>query len=220
MIVVGSVIVLAIFLFVGWAVSTEMFQHRAWRRRVESGDVDIVGALILEAMGGWRRARPPKGLPAGLWAGVQGAQLVALTADSATVSASADAEFHTESGRRVQVASNLDQAIALAARVIDMMLYDVPNLRLALVRVDVYSTFTGEDGQAVQKPILSATADRAVADDIAWEALTPAEILGRFDTTFERSPNGQGLPIELAPVQGEPPKAATAEQAISPGEVS
>lgn len=219
MIVVGSIIVLAIFILVGWAVSTEMFQHRAWRRRVESGDVDIVGALILEAMGTWRRARPPKGLPAGIWAGIQGAQLVALTADSATVSTSADAEFQTEAGRRVQVASNLDQAIAVAAKLIDMMLYDVPNLRLALVRVDVYSTFTGEDGQAVQQPILSATADRAVADDIAWEALTPAEILGRFDTLFERSSAGQGLPIDLPPIQGEPPKTATfAEQAPAPGE--
>lgn len=219
MIVVGSIIVLTIFLLVGWAVSTEMFQHRAWRRRVESGDVGIVSALILEAMGTWRRARPPKGLPAGIWAGIQGAQLVALTADSATVSTAADAEFQTEDGRRVQVASNLDQAIAVAAKLIDMMLYDVPNLRLALVRVDVYSTFTGEDGQAVQQPILSATADRAVADDLAWEALTPAEILGRFDTLFDRSATGQGLPIDLPPIEGEPPNTATpADQAPSPGE--
>lgn len=214
MMVVGTIVVLAIFLFVGWAVSTEMFQHRAWRRRVESGDVDIIAALILEAMGSWRSARPPKGLPAGLWAGVQGAQLVALTAGSATVSTSADAEFHAEGGRRVQVASNLDQAMAVAARLIDMMLYDVPNLRLAQVRADVYSTFTGEDGQAVQKPILSATADRAVADDIAWEALTPAEVLGRFDTIFERSPTGQGLPIDLPPVVGEPPPAGASDRPL------
>jgi len=207
MMVIGAIIVLAIFLFVGWAVSTEMFQHRAWRKRVESGDIGIVAALILEAMGAWRRARPPKGLPAGLWASVQGAQLVALTADSATVSTSADAEFHTEDGRRVQVASNLEQAIAVAARLIDMMLYDVPNLRLALVRVDVYATFTEKDGQAVQKPILSATAERAVADDLTWEALTPAEILARFETIFDRSPSGQGRPIELPAVEGVPPEA-------------
>jgi hypothetical protein len=205
MMVVGTVIVLAIFLFVGWAVSTEMFQHRAWRKRVESGDVDIVGALIQEAMGSWRRARPPKELPSGLWAGVQGAQLVAVTADSATVSTSADAEFQTEGGRRVQVASSLEQAIAVAARLIDMMLYDVPNLRLSVVRVDVYSTFTESDGQAVQKPILSATAERAVADDLTWEALTPAEILSRFDATYERTAGGQAVPIELAPVEGTAP---------------
>ena len=89
---------LIVFLFVGWAVSSEMFQHRAWRHRVESGDVDIVGALIEEALSAWRRARPPKGTPSQLWAGVQGAQLVAVSSDSATLSGSAEPEFRTEGG--------------------------------------------------------------------------------------------------------------------------
>ena len=48
MIVIGSIATLAIFLFVGWAVSTEMFQQRAWRKRVESGDV--ADELIREEM--------------------------------------------------------------------------------------------------------------------------------------------------------------------------
>ena len=61
MIVVMSVVILTLFLGVGWAVSTEMFQHRSWRKRVESGDTAIVRALIEEALGTWRRARPPKG---------------------------------------------------------------------------------------------------------------------------------------------------------------
>jgi hypothetical protein len=207
MIVVGSIVILAIFLFVGWAVATEMFQHRSWRRRVESGDVAIVRALIEEALGSWRRARPPKGLPAALWAGVQGAQLVAVTADSATVSASAEGEFRTEGSQRVQVASALDEAIALAARLADMLLYDVPNLRLGAVRVDVYSTFTGEAGTPVQRPILTTTAFRSVADGLNWEALTPGEVLGRFETTFDRAPSGQGRPIVLAPVEGTLPDA-------------
>src|SRR6185437_14936424 len=109
--------------------SSEMLQHRAWRHRVESGDVDIVGALIEEALATWRRARPPKGTPSQLWAGVQGAQLVAVTTDSATLSGSAEPEFRTEGTTRVQVSSALDEAIALAARLIDMVMYDVPNLR-------------------------------------------------------------------------------------------
>ena len=123
MIVIGSIATLAIFLFVGWAVSTEMFQQRAWRKRVESGDVAIVGALIEEALGTWRSARPPRGTPASLWAGVQGVQLVAVTQDSATLSTSAEAEFRSEDGQRVRTATALDSAIALASKVIDMMLY-------------------------------------------------------------------------------------------------
>ena len=207
MIVFGSVVTLAIFLFVGWAVSTEMFQHRAWRRRVESGDVDIVGALLLEALATWQRARPPKGTSANLWAGVQGAQLVAVDPEGATLSTSAEGEFRSEDGRRVQVSSALDEAIALAARVCDMMLYDVPNLRLQFVRVDVYSTFSGADAAPVQKPILTTTAERAVADSLTWEALTAAELLGRFETSYERAANGQPVPIELPAVIGQPPRA-------------
>ncbi len=214
MIIVGSVAVLAIFLIVGWAVATEMFQHRAWRHRVASGDVAIVRALIEEALGAWGKARPPRDLAASLWAGVQGAQLVAVTEDSATVSSSAEGEFRTEGTQRVQVASALEEAIALAAKIVDMMLYDVPNLRLAVVRADIYSTFTGDDGTPVQQPILTTTAARAVADGLNWEALTPAEVLGRFETTFDRAPSGQGRPIVLAEIEGSlPPAPGIAEGA-------
>lgn len=205
MIIVGSIVVLVIFLFVGWAVSTEMFQHRAWRRRVESGDVGIVAALIEEAMSGWRRGRPPRGVAASLWSGVQGAQLIAVDADSATISAAAEGEFRTEGGARRQVTTALDEAIELAARLVDMMLYDVPNLRLAQVRVDVYSTFTSGDGTPTQRPILTTTAARAVADEMSWEALTAEEILGRFETRYERGGGGRAEPIEVPPVTGSLP---------------
>ncbi|MCZ2110367.1 MAG: hypothetical protein LC118_12500 [Dehalococcoidia bacterium] len=206
MIVVGSILTLALFVFVGWAVSAEMFQHRAWRRRVESGDIDIVGALIEEALATWRRARPPKGTGASLWSAIQGAQLIAVAQDSATLSTSADPEFRSEGGRRVQVATALDSAVAAAAKLTDMIMYDVPNLRLGHVRVDVYSTFTSSDGAPVQQPILTTTADRHVADELTWEALTPAEILGRFETIFERSASGQPVAITLPPFEGTPPK--------------
>jgi hypothetical protein len=206
-ILLGMVVVGAIFLVFGWAVSTEMFQHRAWRKRVASGDVDIIAALLEESLGTWRRGRPPRGTPANLWAGIQGAQLIAVEVDGATLSTSAEGEFRTEGGQRVQVASALDEGVAIAAKLLDMILYDVPNLRLGYARVDVYSTFTGDQG-ADQRPILSVVADRATADDMQWEALTPEEIIGRFEATFERGPGGQPMPIALAPVQGTPPRPA------------
>ncbi len=212
MIALGMIAVLAIFLVVGWAVSTEMFQHRAWRRRVESGDVDIVAALIEEALGTWRKGRPPRGIPSSLWAGVQEAQLIAVEQHGATVSSSAEAEFRTEGGQRVQVASALDSGIALAARLLDMILYDVPNLRLGYVRADIYSTFAGPDGTPRQQPIITVTADRATADGLDWEALTPEEVLGRFGAVYERGGTGQPVPVELPPLEGQPPRP-TAESA-------
>jgi hypothetical protein len=206
MMVLGLVAFAVIFLGVGWAVSTEMFQHRAWRRRVEAGDTDIVAALIEESLATWRRGRPPRGTAASLWAGVQAAQLIAVETDGATLSTSAEGEFRTEGSTRVQVASALDEGIALAAKLLDMIMYDVPNLRLGYARVDVYSTFTGADGTPTQLPILTVTADRATADDMTWEALTPEEILGRFGATFERTASGQPAAIELPPVEGATPR--------------
>jgi hypothetical protein len=208
MIVVGIIIFAVIFLGVGWAVSTEMFQHRAWRKRVQEGDTDIVGALVEEALATWRRGRPPKGTPSSIWAGVQAAQLIAVESDGVTLSTSAEGEFRTEGGTRVQVSSALDEAIALAARLLDMIMYDVPNLRLGYTRVDVYSTFTGANGAPEQRPILTVTATRAIADDMTWEALTPDEILGRFEAVYARQPGGQPAPIDLPPVYGVAPRPA------------
>lgn len=209
MIVAGTIITLAIFLFVGWAVSAEMFQHRAWRRRVESGDVDIVGALIEEALGAWRRARPPKAIDPGVWSGVQAAQLVAVSTETATVSTSAEGEFRSEGGQRVQVRSALDEAMSISARLLDMLLYDVPNLRMHRVRIDVYSTFPGADGTLVQQPILTVTANRAEADELSWEALTPVELMTRFGAAYEAGPGGQPRPITLPPLEGQPPRPAS-----------
>jgi hypothetical protein len=141
-----------------------------------------------------------------LWAGIQAAQLLAVDADGATLSTAAEGEFRTEGGKRVQIASALDEAIALATKLCDMVLYDVPNLRLGYVRVDVYSTFAGPDGAPTQKLILTTTADRGVADELTWDALTPAELLGRFDTRYDRGLTGQAQPIDLPPVPGRPPR--------------
>lgn len=218
MITVGLILFAAIFIGVGWAVSTEMFQHRAWRRRVQAGDTDIVAALIEESLAAWRRGRPPRGTPASLWAGIQAAQLIAVEPDGATLSTSAEPEFRTEGGSRVQVASALDEGIAIAAKLLDMILYDVPNLRLGYARVDVYSTFSGADGTPAQLPILTVTADRATADEMTWEALTAEEIVGRFGAVFERAPNGQPVAIALPPVEGAAPRPteeAAAEFAAS-----
>ena len=218
MILIGTILALACFLFVGWLISTEMFQQRSWRRRVAAGDQEIVGAIILETMESWRRARPPRDLPPSLWAGVLRAELVAATAETAVVQSSTEGEFRSAGERRERVSTALDEAVALAARLAGMMLYDVPNLSLGSVRVDVYSTFPADGGAARQKPILTTTACRRDADGIDWDVLTPAEILARFETVFEVGANGVATPIALPPITGQrplhpdPSAAASAER--------
>lgn len=206
MIVVGTIVVLAIFLLVGWAVSVEMFQQRGWRRRVRQGDTSMLAALMREGLGGWRRMRAPKGMPPGIWAAIQNAELVSVTEDSATVSTSAEPEFRTEDGQRRQVRSALDDAMAVAARLVEMLLYDVPSVRLYEARVDVFSTFATPDGMPEQRPILSVTADRPTADELEWERYTPPEIIARFASTFDRGPQGEGRPIALPAIAGDLPE--------------
>ncbi|GBD23601.1 hypothetical protein HRbin29_01269 [bacterium HR29] len=218
MIVVGSLIVLALFVLVGWAVSVEMFRHRWWRRRVESGDLRVIAGLILEAMAGWRRSRPPRDLPAAVWAGICSAELVAVSAECATVSAVAEPEYRSEGGQRVLATPLLDVAQWVAVRLVDMMLYDVPNLRMPRVRVDVYTTFTGDDGVPVQRPILSVTASRRAAEGLPWESLTPAEVLARFEARMRLGPAGQPLPIDLPEPEGVPPAEVASEGVAPPPE--
>ncbi len=204
MIVLGTVLALAFFVLVGWLISTEMFQQRGWRKRVASGDHEIVRALIHEAMTTWRASRPPRDVPVSVWAGVRRVDLAAATAEFAVIQTSAEDEFRSVEGRREQVASALDAAFPLAARLVEMMLYDVPNLSLGSVRVDVYTTFTAASGAAQQKPILTTTAYRADADDLDWDMLAPDEILSRFDTTWQTDSSGLALPITLPPLPVSP----------------
>lgn len=208
MLIVGSLLVLAVFVLVGWAVSVEMFRHRWWRRRVESGDLRVIAGLILEAMATWRRARPPRELSPAVWAGIQSAELVAVSPECATVSAVAEPEYRTEGGQRVLVTPLFEVAQHVAARLIDMMLYDVPNLRMSRIRVDIYATFTGDDAVPVQRPILSSMATREAAEGLPWESLQPPEVLARFQTTYRLGSAGQPLPIDLPDVEGVPPDVA------------
>ena len=208
MIVIGMVIVLAIFVFVGWAVSTEMFQQRTWRRRAEEGDPDIIGALINDALGRWRRGRPPKGVPANRWASIQQAEVVAVGPGIATLSTSLVLEYQTVEGRRIPTARPLDEAIEAAALLLDLILFDVPNLRLPRVRVDLYSDFPAEAGGTVQEPILSSTASRAVADELFSESLQAVEVLRRFDTIYHPSEGSELHPIVLPPAEGSRPRPA------------
>jgi len=196
------VVTLVIFLFVGWIIATEMFQQVSWRRRVRSGEGEIVVALCEEALAVWRAKRPPKGVSTHLWASIQGTQLVAASTEQATVSTAAQGAFHTEGGQRVQESTDVQAAMEVAVRLLDMMMYDVPNLQLSTVRVDVYGTFTAADGNPEQRPILTTTASRGVADSLEWEFLTPDELLEQFETVIGRTDTGVARAIELPEVTG------------------
>ena len=58
----------------------------------------------------------------------------------------------------------------LAARLAEMVLYDIPNVKLPFVQVDIYSAYRDDDGSA-QRCILSATCSRETGRCI-WTGTT------------------------------------------------
>jgi hypothetical protein len=187
-------------LFLTYIIFQETRAHHYWRGLVAKGDLDAIRMLLEQEIERWHTMRVPKGVPASVWHGVQTTELVAVGPNGAQVSCAADGEYRFSGGRPQEVASPIDAAMRLAAKVAEMILYDVPNLHISEVRVDVYSTFHAPDGMAEQRCILSVVADRATADGIDWEALRPAEIVNRFESRYDVDARGIAEPFD----PGEP----------------
>ena len=195
-------------LILTYIIFQETRAHHYWRGLVQQGDVSAIRALLEQEITRWKTMRVPKGTPPALWRGVQTAELVAVGPDEAQLACMAEGEHRLAAGVSEQLVSPLDAGIRLAARLIETVMYDVPNLRLGLVRVDVYSTFRTETGAPQQRCILTVTADRAEADEIEWEALRPNEIVGRFESRYHLNDFGVAEPIDPGPpLEGTTPVA-------------
>ena len=195
-----AVLVLVVIgLILAYIVFQETRAHGYWRTQVAKGDLDAIRLLLEQEIERWRTMRVPKDVPASLWHGVQTVELVAIGADAAQVTCMAEGEYRFTGGRPQEITSPLDAAMRVAARVTELILYDVPNLRLTAVRVDVYSTFHSTEGTPEQRCILSTVAERAVADEIDWEALRPHEVINRFESRYEVDERGLARPIDPGP---------------------
>lgn len=177
----------------------ESVTHNFWRTRAGQGDVTMISLLLEQEFEHWRTMRVPRNVTPTLWHGVQTVDLVAVGGNQAHVTCSAEGEYRIVGGESQEITSPLDAAMRLASKLCDLILYDIPNLRLSAVRVDVYSTFRDQRGAPVQRCILSTTADRGTADDMDWETLRPSEVLERFETVYQRNAQGIAEPIVLPP---------------------
>lgn len=186
-------------LILTYIIFQETRAHSYWRGLVAKGDVSAIRALLEQEFERWRTMRVPREVPAALWHGVQTVDLVAVGPDEAHVACSAEGEYRIVGGQPQEVTNPLDSGMRLAAKLCELILYDVPNLRLGAVRVDVYSTFRDEQGAPVQRCILSTVADRAEADDIDWDALRPNEVIGRFESRYRVNEHGIAEPIDPGP---------------------
>lgn len=183
---------------IGLVLFKEMRTHSYWRELVKANDLAAIRGLVQAEVDHWHGMRPPKGVNAAVWAGVQGMEVLAADAGHVQITTSSEPEMRVIDGKSQQVATALDIALATAVRITEMVFYDVSDYLPQIVRVDVYTTFRDESG-AVPKPILSLSADRADAYGLDWDA-EPREIALAFNARYDLAPGGEPRPIELPPM--------------------
>ena len=200
----GILIIGIVFIIVAYIVLQGTRASLAWRRAAAGGDLDVIRELLEESISGWRSVKRPKEVATDVWRGVQSVELVDVAPDSARISCQVESGYRLVDGRWVETASPLQQGMALTARLADMLLYDVPNLRLAAACIDVYTTFRDPDGASERACILTTNARREVAQEVDWEAWPPAEIVEALGGRYRLGDRGAALPVDADEKAGAP----------------
>ncbi len=203
----GILAIIIVFIVVGYIVLQGTRVSLAWKKAAAGGDVGVIRQMLEESIDSWRSAKHPKEVALDVWRGVQSVELVDVASDSARVSCQVESEYRLVDGRWVEITSLLQEGLAVTVRLVDMILYDVPNLSLAAVRIDVHTTFRDPDGPSQRACILTTTASREVARGVDWEDWTAAEIVDAFGGRYRLGERGGALPID--PDAGENAAAAS-----------
>lgn len=180
----------------------------AWRKAAAAGDVKVIHDIVEDSLNGWRSMKRPKEVPPEVWRGIQSMKLVEVGSEFVRVSCQAEGDYKLVNGRWFEQASPLQEGMAITARVLDMLLYELPHFKVGRVQIDVYTTFR-ETGAATRRGcILSTVATREAARDVDWEEWTPAQIVDELGGRYELDDHARPLTIAVAE-----PQAAEAENA-------
>ena len=197
-----------LFLIVAYVIIQGTRAAIAWRKAAAGGDVEVIRRIIEDAIAAWRSVRRPKEVAPDVWRGIHSMEVVDVGSDSARVSCQAESEYRLLDGRWVEMANPLQEGMAVTARATDMLLYELPHVRLGRVQIDVYATFREADGASGRRCILSTTASRDAARQVDWENWTAVEIVEALGGRYRLGDSGQPLPIDPE-VTDASPKAAS-----------
>ena len=201
----------AVGIMLAYVVWQGMRAANKYRELAAAGDIPTIRLIVDEALAEWHSGRPPKGLPPTVWAGVQTMEVLDVGPDYVHVSCSAEGEYKMEEGRWRETKSPLQEAMVIAAKATEMLLYELPHLKLARVVVDVYTTYRDAAGVRRER-ILACDARREDARQVDWDEWTPQQITERLGALYRLSEHGQALPLSpngetvRPPVEG--PQAA------------
>ncbi len=209
----GILAISIIFIVVAYIILQGTRATLAWRKAATGGDVEVIRQMLEETIASWRSMKRPKEVAPDVWRGVQSVELVDVAADSARVSCQVESEYRLQDGRWVEVTSPLQEGLSVTARLADMLLYEVPNLRLESARIDVYTTFRDPESAAERVCILSTDARRDVARGVDWEDWTPLEIVDALGGRYRLGERGAVLPIDPIEWKGTPEPSSLGAQA-------
>ena len=198
-------------LMLAYVVWQGMRAANKYRELAAAGDIPTIRLIIDEALAEWRSGRPPKGLPPAVWAGVQAIDVLDVGPDYVHVSCSAEGEYKMEEGRWRETKSPVQEAMAIAAKAMEMLFYELPHMKMARVVVDVYTTYR-DDAGARRERILACDVWREDARQVNWDEWTPQQITERLNARYRLGEHGQVLPLspngETVQRPSEGPQAA------------
>lgn len=185
-----------LFVLVSWFMIQATRQQLHWRGRAEQGDVEAIQMMVADEVERWKTMKMPKGFDPGTWRGVQTAELLEVEPDSVRISAIAEGQYALMAGQRRETSNSFREALKVTAKLADMLLYDIPNVRLPRARIDIYSTYRDETGGA-QECIMTTTCVREVAADLDWDETPAEEIVAAFGGRYRLDDRGNALPIDI-----------------------
>jgi hypothetical protein len=204
-----------VFLLIAYIVVQGTRAAMAWRNAAAAGDVGVIRDIVEDAARAWSAQKRPKDVRVEVWRGVQGMQVTEVADGYVRVSASAESEYRHDAGRWVEVSNPLQSGTEITAKVIEMLLYELPHYRPDTVQVDVYTQYRDGSGVTRHDCVLSTLATREQARTVDWDEWTADEILRALGGISRLSDNGRPLPVEPLPTpeQYRAPEPAVAESA-------
>jgi hypothetical protein len=201
----GILIIIVILLFTSYVIIQETRAQMHWRGLVQAGDLDAIRTLVNDEVERWHTERVPRGVSALLWHGVQTVELIDVQPDGVRVSCNAEGESALVEGRRVETSSPLAEGMKTTLKLAEMLLYDIPNVKLDHVQIDVYTSFRDASGRAESRCILSTRVERRHVEHIDWEEIAAADFVSLTDGRFVADDSGSLQGIEpLSWTEGAP----------------
>jgi hypothetical protein len=96
----------------------------------------------------------------------------------------------------MEIRNPLQEGLAITAKAMEMLFYEIPHYQPDTAQVDVYTTYREEGGETRRVCILSTLSDREEARGIDWEEWTPEEILQSMESRYRLNDAGRPLSVE------------------------